>query len=133
MILIISYILSYDDLEMKNHFKKHLDINYFYLEKIIQLEFSVSQINQDVLQKVITKCLYNYLAHTSLKLEEDIIQQIMNILCNNTKNLRDLKRLINSIFRACFQNNKYLNGVDMLLMEFISLHNYELWHEIFFT
>lgn len=125
------YILSYDDSEMKNHFEKHLDINYSYLEKIIQLEFSVPQIDQDILQKVITKCLNNYLAHTSLKLEEDIIQQITKILCKNTKNLRDLKRLINSTFSSCFQNNKYLNSVDMLLLEFLSLHNYELWHEIF--
>lgn len=124
------YILSYDGSEMKNHFERHLDINYSYLEKIIQLEFSVPQVNQDVLQNVIKKCLNNYLAHTSLKLEADIIQQITNVLCDNIKNLRDLKRLINSTFSACFQNNKYLNSVDMLLLEFLSLHNYELWQEI---
>lgn len=44
--------------------------------------------------------------------------------------MRDFKRIINSTFNASFNNVQYLNSVDMLLIEIISLKNPALWNEI---
>ena len=55
----IIYILSYDESAMKKHFESKLDIDYSYLEKIVQLEFSVPKLDRNVLQNVIKKCLNN--------------------------------------------------------------------------
>ena len=51
----IIYILSYDESAMKKHFESKLDIDYSYLEKIVQLEFSVPKLDRNVLQNVIKK------------------------------------------------------------------------------
>lgn len=62
----IIYILSYDESAMKKHFESKLDIDYSYLEKMVQLEFSVPKLDKNVLQNVISKCLNNYLKHSKL-------------------------------------------------------------------
>ena len=60
----IIYLLSYDETAMKYQFDSKLDLDYSYLEKIVQLEFCVPKINENILQDVVNKCLENYLKHS---------------------------------------------------------------------
>lgn len=126
----IIYILSYDEKAMKKHFEKKLDIHYSYLEKIIQLEFSVPKLDESVLQNVINKCIVNYIKHSKVNNDENEIQKLVKIISNEIKDLRDFKRIINSAFNASFNNMEDLNSLDMLLIEIIALKNIELWNEI---
>lgn len=126
----IVYILSYDESAMKKHFESKLEIDYSYLEKIIQLEFSVPKLDKNVLQNVISKCLTNYLNHSKFTINEKEKQEIINLIIQNVKDLRDFKRIINSTFNASFNNIQDLNNIDMLLIEIISMKNPDLWNEI---
>lgn len=67
----IIYILSYDEISMKKHFESNLDIDYSYLEKIVQLEFSVPKLDDNVLRNVMEKCLSNYLKHSKYIINEN--------------------------------------------------------------
>ena len=124
------YILSYDEKAMKKHFEENLNIDYSYLEKIIQLEFTVPQIDQNTQLDVVKQCVRNYILHTSISKEDLIENELVENVSNSINNLRDLKRLINSAFNSSFQNNKYLNSMDMLFIEFLSLKDTELYYEI---
>lgn len=126
----IIYILSYDEISMKKHFESNLDIDYSYLEKIVQLEFSVPKLDDNVLRNVMEKCLSNYLKHSKYIINENKQREIIKIIIDDVKDLRDFKRIINSTFNASFNNVQYLNSVDMLLIEIISLKNPALWNEI---
>lgn len=126
----IIYILSYDESAMKKHFESILNIDYSYLEKMIQLEFSVPKLDKNVLQNIISKCLDNYLKHSKLIISENEQSEIIKIIVENIKDLRDFKRIINSTFNASFNNMKDLNSLDMLLIETIAMKNPELWSEI---
>lgn len=126
----IIYILSYDESVMKKQFESKLEIDYSYLEKMIQLEFSVPTLNKNVLHSVIKKCLNNYLNHSKLEINEKEKDEIIKIIIENIKDLRDFKRIINSTFNASFNNMQDLNSLDMLLIETIAMKNPELWNEI---
>ena len=115
---------------MKKHFESKLDIDYSYLEKIVQLEFSVPKLDRNVLQNVIKKCLNNYLSHSKLIVKDDEQEELIKIIMENVKDLRDFKRIINSTFNASFNNMKDLNSLDMLLIETIAMKSPELWNEI---
>ena len=126
----IIYILSYDEMVMKKHFEKNLDIDYTYLEKIIQLEFVIPKLDKNVLKNVMNKCVSNYIKHSKVSIDDDEVQKLIKIIVNQTKDLRDFKRIINSTFNSSFNNMQYLNSFDMLLIEFIALKNIKLWNEI---
>ena len=126
----IIYVLSYDETAMKKHFENNLDIDYSYLEKMIQLEFSVPTLDKSILLDVINKCVFNYLKHSKYQVDDKFINEITKLIIENVKDLRDFKRIINSTFYASFNNAKYLNSIDMLLIEIISLKNPKLWYEI---
>lgn len=126
----VIYILSYDECAMKKHFESKLDIDYSYLEKMIQLEFSVPKLDKNILYNVIKKCLNNYLNHSKLIIDENEQDAIIKIIAENIKDLRDFKRIINSTFNASFNNMQDLNNVDMLFAETIAIKNPELWDEI---
>lgn len=126
----IIYVLSYDETAMKKHFENNLDIDYSYLEKMIQLEFSIPTLDKSILLDVINKCVFNYLKRSKYQVDDKFINEITKIIIENVKDLRDFKRIINSTFYASFNNAKYLNSIDMLLIEIISLKNPKLWYEI---
>lgn len=126
----IIYILSYDEIAMKKHFESKLDIDYAYLEKMVQMEFSVPKLNENVLRNVMGKCLNNYLKHSKYTSKDSEQQEIIKNIIDNVKDLRDFKRIINSTFNASFNNTQDLNSIDMLLIETIAIKNSELWNEI---
>ena len=126
----IIYVLSYDETAMKKHFENNLDIDYSYLEKMIQLEFSVPTLEKSNFLDVINKCVFNYLKHSNYQVDDKSLNEITRLIIENVKDLRDFKRIINSTFYASFNNAKYLNSIDMLLIEIISLKNPKLWYEI---
>lgn len=126
----IIYILSYDETIMKKIFETDLELDYAYLEKIVQLEFRVPKIEDNILRDIISVCLKNYLSHSKQEIQNDEIDKIVDKVVNIVKDLRDLKRIINSTFYASFQKEQYLNCIDMFLIETISLKNPELWQEI---
>lgn len=126
----VIYILSYDEIVMRKLLKSEHDVEYSFLEKIIQMEFTLPKIDKAILQNVIDACLSNYIKHSSFKVDENERREICKIISNTISNLRDFKRIINSTFSTNFHNRQDLNNIDAILIEIIFLNNPELGNEI---
>lgn len=125
------YILSYDENEMKDIFNNKLQVNYDYMEKVIQLPLAVPSISQNDIDLICTQCLKNLLKYygvTEEKIEEYI--PAIKLFNKNIKDLRSFKRKVNSICNSCFYKDNFLNTMDCFLIELIKQENYELYCNI---
>lgn len=125
------YILSYDEKIMKKHFDDNSEFDYSYLEKIIQLEFTLPKINEDSMSYLIHRCLNNILRLKNENFDLEDINQVTQILAPNIENLRDFKRIVNSTFNSSFGKTNYLNKVDLMIYELLHLKNNQLINEIY--
>lgn len=125
------YILSYDEKEMKNIFEEKLRINYDYLEKVIQLPLKVPEISQNDINNICDKCVENILLYYGVNREKIIeFKPAIKLFSANIKDLRTLKRRINSIININFYNENHLNPIDSFLLELIHDENSKLYYEI---
>lgn len=125
------YILSYDEKEMKDIFKNKLQLNYDYIEKVIQLPLRVPKISRVDIVKICNKSMENLLICYGI--DEQSIEKYrpaINLFVKNTKNLRDFKRKVNSVVNSNFYNKGYLNIMDAFLIELIELENPMLYETI---
>ena len=125
------YILSYDEEEMKSIFEEKLKINYDYVEKIIQLPLRIPEISRERINKISNQCLKNlllYYGEENNKIEEYITG--FQVFSKNIKDLRGLKRKINSIVNTCFFGINDLNKNDYFIMEIINQENHKLYIQI---
>lgn len=124
------YVLSYDENEMKRVFEQKLNINYDYIEKIVQLPLVVPEISQSDLNNitslVLKKIFRLYKADLDFKLEEAFVL----LLGRSIKSIRSLKRKVNSVVNSSLANNNYLNKFDTLLIEILRQDNSDLYYEI---
>ena len=125
------YILSYDEKEMKEIFKNKLGINYDYMEKVVQLPLKVPEIDQNDIDRICTKCIGNILINYGIE-EKKITEYIpaIKLFSRKINDLRSFKRKINSIFNSNFFNDRYLNRIDLFLLELIREENEELYMNI---
>jgi len=125
------YVLSYDEEEMKSIFEGKLKINYDYVEKIIQLPLRIPEISRERINKISNQCLKNlllYYGEDNNKIEEYITG--FQIFSENIKDLRGLKRKINSIVNTCFFGINDLNKNDYFIIELINQENHKLYIQI---
>ena len=125
------YVLSYDEEEMKSIFEEKLKINYDYVEKIIQLPLRIPEISREKINKISSKCLKNLLSYygeDNTKIEKYITG--FEVFGKNIKDLRGLKRKINSIVNTCFFGINDLNKNDYFIMEIINQENHKLYIQI---
>ena len=80
----ITYILAFDDEQLKKVMRDELNIDYNYLKKIVQLEIKVPKIDSSVINNVISKSIKNLLNLYGVKNE-------------NLKEFDNIISLINSI------------------------------------
>ena len=123
------YLLSFDDKRMEKIFEKDLSIDYEYLKKIIQMEVKIPQIHESVMSNIIRKCLNNLFELYGFDIQEEN-KELFNILAKKIKNLRELKRFINSAISFYYDSKEYLNVRDVILLEVIKINNLELYEEI---
>lgn len=125
------YVLSYDEKEMRDIFKNKLQLNYDYIEKVIQLPLRVPKISKVDIVKICKQCMKNLLIHYGI--EDDSIDSYMpaiDLFVKNIKNLREFKRKVNSIVNCNFYNKSYLNTMDAFLIELIEFENLKLYETI---
>ena len=94
------FVLSYDEVEMKKHFNNKLEIDYSYLEKIIQHEFYVPKIDNNVFNDLVMKSFSNYLYNFNCDMKKEDKDKIISIISHNIKDIRDLKSGTMSRFRT---------------------------------
>lgn len=127
----VTYILSFDDEQIKKIMESNLSIDYDYLKKIVQLQVKVPEIDSDVKSRVINVCtdrlLIMYGENTrNLKKYENLNKLLNEVIFD----IRDFKRFINSILSFHYKSKRYLNINEILIMELIKINNRELYESI---
>lgn len=126
------YIISFDKERMKTILKDSLDTDFEYIEKIIQNEIEVPHISTNQIYNINYKVIGNILnVYGISETERKELEQIIREYSKNIKNLRDLKRNINSIISSNYLNNNYLNKIDSFIIKYISLKNKDLINTIY--
>lgn len=121
------YLLSFDDEKLQKIFKEDLNIDYSYIKKIIQLEVKVPKIDENIFINVTTTCLKNLFKLYGIC---DISKSEMEIIGRSVNDLRDLKTYINSAVTFQYKTNRYLNCVDVFLLNILEKEAPELYGEI---
>lgn len=128
----IVYVLSYDRNRLNAVFENTLDIDKKYTEKIIQQEISIPQIQVERLHELYFTIIRNILKRYGIRDDEiNEYSQINNCICQKIKDIRNLKRIINSAFSTVFSNETILNKKDLLSIEVIKFTEPDLYNLIY--
>lgn len=127
----VTYILSFDDEQIKKIMENNLKIDYNYLKKIIQLQVKVPEIDSDVKSRVINECTNKLLImygedSKDLKRYENLNKLLNEVIFD----IRDFKRFVNSILSFHYNSKKFLNINEILIMELIKVNNRQLYESI---
>ncbi len=125
----VIYLVSYDEVEMKKHFS-NVGIEFNYLDKVINQKFTLPQISEaniaDETKKAMLSLAQIYGRTDELK---NVIDEVAKLL--PIENIRDLKRMLNSLMPYIQKNELGLNERDRLLINYIKFKDYGLWTELF--
>lgn len=127
----IIYVLSFDSDQLKKIFED-LNIDYRYLNKIIDLQIHLPENDTSVLKNIYTVALKNILI--LLDESEDSLsdyESFINFICEAKLDVRDFKRFINSAVNLDFKTKYFLYKRDLLIIEYIKLFNFELYVDIY--
>jgi predicted KAP-like P-loop ATPase len=128
----VIYVLSFDNNRVKKILENNLNIDYQYLKKIIQMQIRVPALDKTVFSSLIIKCLNNLLiAYGETRNLLGKYEPIIKNISNQTKDIRDFKRFINSVVSMPFSNITYLNKRDLFAIEYIRLNNLPLYETIY--
>lgn len=133
------YILSYDPEQISKIFEYELKIDKRYIEKIINMIVKLDTPNTNNLKSIYSTCLRNILSAYENKPEKMANYDLLiNCISSNINNMRNFKRLINSILYTPMVNETHLYKPDLLGLEYIKYCNRKLYqkiyeHKIFFV
>ena len=123
------YILSYDPKQLQHIFSTGMQIDPKYIEKIIHSRIKVD-VPSATMVDVCRKCLSNILAVYSRD-NNDIYDKLISCIVSNISNIREFKRMVNSILYAPMAYNTHLYKPDLLSIEYIKYANFQLYQEIY--
>lgn len=124
----VVFVLSYDKNRVNEILDRNLHINKHYIEKIIQQEICVPKLNRNKLRGVIGDCLHKLLNLYGLHKYKDF-DYIIDFLAKYTSDIREFKRIMNSICSVLSSENK-LYKPDLLTLEIIRFLAPVLYEEI---
>ena len=128
----ILYVLAYDKKRINEIFNDTLKINPKYVEKIVQQEIEVPEIQPEMLLKIYAACMENVLKSYGVKTDEiKEYQTLFNLITKKVKNLRTFKRMINSAFSMSFTAESILSRKELLAIEVIRFLAPALYGEIY--
>lgn len=127
----ITYVLSFDNDRVKSIFDSELGLDYQYLKKIIQMQIRVPEMDSNILKNVYKTCIQNILkVYGEDNSDMSSYELLVDNLCKQSLDIRDFKRFINSVISLPFSTNNYLCKKDLLVIEYIKLHNLTLYDRI---
>ncbi|MEC5422908.1 P-loop NTPase fold protein [Virgibacillus sp. C22-A2] len=127
----VIYVLSFDSERVKEVFEKNHDIDFSYLKKVIQMQIRVPKLDREIFNNVLAKSFINLLSGYGANNEEiNNYKSVVNSICNQTTDMRDFKRFINSILNRPITYLKYLDKRDLMAIEYIHLNNPALYEKI---
>jgi len=131
----ITYILVYDKERLEYALEKE-NIDKAYLKKIVQVEYEVPSIDEDIINLITNKASTNLLKKNNW--EDERIEDVSNalsLISDNLSDLRDVTRYINTVINRMINNEiaffKQLCIFDWLLLETIRLNDLKLYEIIY--
>lgn len=127
----IIYVLAYDEERIKKVFSDINKVNPKYIEKIVQQEIVIPEIQKDTMVTVCSSCVERTLLAYGVH-NKDVVQfkDISCLICNNVSDLRQFKRLLNSSFVSTFLYDNELYKPHLLAIEVIRFLEPALYEEI---
>ena len=126
------FVVSFDPEVVRNILETQSNIGYNYLEKIIQMQIRVPENDKDVLANVVQVCTMNLLNRYGLSQEKiGDYKLFAEDICDSIKDIREYKRVVNSIIVKVVNNKSYLSRRDLLIIEYIKMKNFSLYQTIY--
>ncbi|WP_018933277.1 P-loop NTPase fold protein [Gracilibacillus lacisalsi] len=90
----VIYILSFDNDRVKKAFEDSLSIDYQYLEKVIQMQIRVPEVDRNVIEEIMSRSVNNILiSYGKDRQNLSNYQSIISYICRLTVDFREFKRL----------------------------------------
>lgn len=126
----IVYVLSYDKKRVNEILNHNFHINRHYIEKIIQQEIKVTKLNRDKFYTIVSNCLNKlFNIYGVPKAMHKEFNYIIDFLAKYTDNIREFKRIMNSVCTILsVRNGLYIP--DLFTLELIRFINIDLYEEI---
>lgn len=125
----VTYVLLYSESRMNQILKENNDINQSYLDKVVNFEVKMPL---EFNRKKCIVWLRNVLLSYGVS-QQDLKQYdfVLNFIAYDLKDIRDLKRIINSVFSfMIISDTLRLNLPQLLAIQYIYYSNSELYEEI---
>lgn len=126
----ITYVIIYDEDRLKDIFSDKLKIDYHYIEKIIQQNISIPPIQQELLWNVCRVCIEKLLIFYGEK-NLDEYRLIVNLIVSEVKDLRMLKRFLNTVVTETFAVPHYLSKYTLFELNTIKFFDENLYYNIY--
>lgn len=126
----ITYVIIYDEDRLKDIFSDKLKIDYHYIEKIIQQNISIPPIQQELLLNVCRVCIEKLLIFYGEKNLEEY-RLIVNLVVSEVKDLRMLKRFLNTVVTETFAIPHYLSKYTLFALNTIKFFDENLYYNIY--
>lgn len=105
----ILYILSYDDKRIKAVFEDEKKINPKYIEKIVQQEIAIPDIQKERLETICDECIKNLLQCYGVT--EDWLNQYTRIIHVISTSITSLRQLKQPFFNTAFVTTFYYDNI----------------------
>ncbi len=127
----VVYVLSYDKERLNELLQKNSNINKKFIEKIIQQEIGITKLNKQKIHTVVNDCITKLFGIYGVKKENynDFVY-IIDYLSNRISNIRELKRILNSVVPMLSIKNE-LYKPDLFALELIRFINNDFYEEIY--
>lgn len=126
----ITYVIIYDEDRLKDIFSDKLKIDYHYIEKIIQQNISIPPIQQELLWNVCRVCIEKLLIFYGEKNLEEY-RLIVDLVVSEVKDLRMLKRFLNTVVTETFAIPHYLSKYTLFALNTIKFFDENLYYNIY--
>ena len=123
------YILSYDPKQLQHIFSTGLQIDPKYIEKIVHSRIKVN-VPSATMADVCSKSLRNIVAVHDME-NKNKYDNLISCIISNVKNIREFKRIVNSVLYAPMAYNTHLYKPDLLCIEYIKYAKYDLYKLIY--
>lgn len=128
----ITYVISFDNVKVRNIFNLNLNIDYEYIKKIIQLQINVPEISSDTIQTIVKVSTSNLIdLYEKVGNEKAEYEKFISYISTHIHDIRDFKRFVNSIAVRVLVEKSNLYKRDKMIIEFIKMKHYDLYKSIY--
>lgn len=125
------FILLYDRSRLEKILQDDNKLNTSFAEKIINLELQVPKVSENSVQKIYRSCLINLAGIYNVSDKEvNNLDSAFQLIIKSIDNPREFIRFVNSICYIAFSPDINLNRNDLLLIEYISFKQPDLFQLI---